>query len=137
MGKGRGGGVSERISADAYKGMTGKQGRKREPGKRSGKYNAVPVTVDGIRFASKLEARYYEALKLRQAAGQVAYFLCQVPFHLPGGVKYVVDFVEFHTDGVVRYVDTKGHVTETFKIKKRMVEELFPVKIEVVRRMGR
>lgn len=59
-------------------------------------------------------------------------FLRQVPFHLPGGVKYVVVFQEFHADGTVHFVDVKGMETAQFKTKKRMVEATYPVDIEVV-----
>ncbi len=97
------------------------------------KYGAVAVETDGIKFSSKKEARYYQTLKLRQAAGEVVQFLRQVPFYLPGGVKYVCDFMEFRADGTVHFIDTKGMLTESFKAKKRMVEQLFaPIVIELV-----
>jgi len=97
------------------------------------KYSAVATTLDGHRFSSKKEARYYSQLKLRVAAGEVVQFLMQVPFHLPGGVRYVCDFLEFHASGEVHFVDTKGMETASFKAKKRMVETIYaPIKIEVV-----
>ena len=96
------------------------------------KYRAIVTELDGIKFASKKEARYYGQLKLRVASGQVVFFLRQVPLHLPGGVKYVVDFQEFHADGDVHFVDVKGMETEVFKAKKRMVEAIYPIEIEVV-----
>lgn len=100
--------------------------------KRS-KYGAEPTEVDGIRFDSKAEARYYQRLKLRVQNGEVRYFLRQVPFHLPGGVRYVVDFMEVHADGSVHWVDVKGIETAMFRTKKRLVESLYPVTIEVTR----
>lgn len=97
------------------------------------KFHAVATDVDGIRFSSKKEARYYKGLKVRQAAGEVVQFLRQVPFHLPGGVRYVCDFLEFRSDGSVAFVDTKGMETPEFKAKKRMVEEIYkPITIEIV-----
>lgn len=102
-------------------------------GPRRGKYNAQPTVVDGIRFDSKAEARYYEQLKLRVAAGEVLYFHRQVRIELPGGVRYVVDFQEFHADGTTHYVDVKGVETPMFKTKKRQVEALYPIQIECVR----
>lgn len=96
------------------------------------KFHAIATECDGIKFSSKKEARYYQTLKLRQAAGDVVFFLRQVPIHLPGGVKLVVDFVEFLSIGEVRFVDTKGVETESFKAKRRMVESLYPFKIETV-----
>ena len=95
------------------------------------KFNAVRTEVDRIKFASKKEAAYYSELKLRQKAGEIIFFLRQVPFHLPGGVKYVVDFCEFHKDGTVHFIDVKGIETPMFKLKRKQVEALYPVEIEV------
>ena len=99
------------------------------------KYSAKAVTLDAIHFPSKLEARYYQQLKLRQKAGEVVMFLRQVPIHLPGNTKLVVDFVEFRADGTVHFVETKGMETEAFKIKRRMVEDLYPIEIELVKKV--
>lgn len=95
------------------------------------KFGARPTEVDGIRFDSKKEARYFQKLRIREAAGEVLFFLRQVPFHLPGGVRYVVDFQEFHADGTVHFVDVKGMETPEFKAKKKQVEALFPITIEI------
>ncbi len=99
---------------------------------KSHKYNARAVVIDGIRFDSAKEGRYYQQLKLRQQGGDVLCFLRQVPIHLPGQTRLVIDFMEFHTDGSVHFVDTKGVQTETFKLKKRQAEDLYPFDIEVV-----
>ena len=96
------------------------------------KYNATPTRVDGIRFDSQKEARYYSELKLRQQAGEILCFLRQVPIHLPGGTKLVIDFQEFHSDGTVHFVDVKGVMTDVFKIKKREVETQYPFEVEIV-----
>ena len=99
---------------------------------RASKYGNQVVHVDGIRFDSKREARYYERLKLRVAAGELLYFLRQVPIHMPGGTRLVVDFQEFHADGSVHYVDAKGRETKEFKIKRREVQHHYPIRIELV-----
>ncbi len=93
------------------------------------KFHARPTELDGIKFASRKEADYYSNLLLLQKGGLLLFFLRQVPFHLPGGVKYVVDFAEFWADGSVQFVDVKGHKTESYKAKKRIVESLYPVTI--------
>ena len=95
------------------------------------KFHARITEMDGIKFSSQKEAAYYQKLKTLKAGGAVLFFLRQVPFHLPGGVRFVIDFVEFWADGFVRFVDTKGFKTESYRAKKRMVEELYsPVVIE-------
>ncbi len=98
---------------------------------KKNKFNAKPQVVDGYRFDSKAEANYYIELKGRRDAGEVIFFLRQVPIHLPGNTKYVCDFVEFHSDETVHFVDVKGVETDVFKIKKRQVEDLYPFELEV------
>lgn len=97
------------------------------------KFGAVRTERDGQRFDSKAEARYWDQLVLAKLAGQVVMVLRQVPFHLPGGVKYVCDFQVFHATGEVEFIDVKGMETESFRAKKRMVEALYPVTIEVTK----
>lgn len=97
------------------------------------KYRNQVTVVDGIRFDSKREARYYEELKLRKAAGEVSYWLRQVPLHLPGGTRYVVDFLVFFTDNKPpHYVDVKGHQTQVFKLKRREIEHHYPIQLVVL-----
>jgi len=90
------------------------------------KFNASPTVIDGINFGSKREARYYCDLKIRQRAGEVIGFLMQVPLRLTGGVIYRMDFLEFLADGTCKGIEVKGFETPEWKIKKRMVDELYP-----------
>lgn len=99
------------------------------PPRSRNKYGNVATVVDGIRFDSKKEANYYKQLKVRQAAGEVWFWLRQVPVHLPGGTKYVVDFLVFLKDGSAQFVDVKGRQTAVFRLKKREVEHHYPIKI--------
>jgi len=94
------------------------------------KFNATVTELDGKKFDSKKEGKYYSELKLRKAAGEVVFFLRQVPFDLPGNVKYRVDFQEFRSDGTVHFIDVKGYKTPEYIMKKKMVEDLYPVIIE-------
>ena len=97
------------------------------------KFHAVPCQAGEINFSSKAERAYYYKLRILEKSGEVLFFLMQVPFHLPGNTKYVVDFQVFYADGTVDFVDVKGMETEVFKLKKRQVEEIYPVKISVVK----
>ena len=105
-----------------------------KPEPKPNKYHNHPTTVDGIRFASKREARYYEQLKIRQQLGEVSYFLRQVAIHLPGGTRLVVDFQVHFTDPELKpdYVDAKGRETPAFRIKKREIEHHYPIQIRCV-----
>lgn len=86
-------------------------------------------TADGIVFDSKKEMRFY--LQLKQDP-DVLFFLRQVPFHLPAGVKYLADFLIFFKDGSYSVVDCKGMKTAMYKLKKKQVEAIYPVKIKEV-----
>lgn len=98
------------------------------------KYNASPQRVDGHRFDSKAEAAFAQVLEQEKADGLIIQYLRQVPFHLPGGVKYVCDFMVFNADGEVRFIDVKGMDTPASKIKRKQVEELYaPIRIMVVK----
>lgn len=103
---------------------------------RHNKFGVAPPaerTVDGILFDSKAEARRYRALLMLRGAGVVRFFLRQVPFHLPGKTRYVCDFQVHWADGRVTHEDVKGVRTEVYKLKRRQVEDLYPVTIEEVR----
>ncbi|WP_258090801.1 DUF1064 domain-containing protein [Serratia liquefaciens] len=94
-----------------------------------GKYGNKKTVVDGFTFDSKKEASYYGLLKVKQRAGDVVMILRQVPFHLPGGVKYVADFIVFYADGIVEVIDVKGVRTAEYRIKKKLVEHHYPITI--------
>ena len=100
---------------------------------RRHKYGAKATVVDGMRFDSKAEARRYTELMTLRAAGEVAFFLRQTPFHLPGGVKLVLDFVIFWTDGLVTFEDVKGYDTPQGKAKRKITEGCYPIDIEIVK----
>jgi len=93
------------------------------------KFKAKATETDGIKFSSKKEANRYNILKLLQKSGDILFFLRQVPFHLPGGVKYICDFLIFWANGDVTIEDVKGFKTEIYKAKKKMVEALYPIEI--------
>lgn len=96
------------------------------------KYKAIRTELDGIKFDSKKEAAYYLDLKRQKDAGFVLFFLRQTAFDLPGNVKYRCDFQVFYVDGRIRFIDVKGMQTKDFIMKKKMVEALYPVEIEIV-----
>ena len=93
------------------------------------KFKAKPVIDDGIRFASKKEHKRYMELKFLQKCGEVLFFLMQVPFHLPGKVKYLCDFQVFWANGDIKFEDVKGMKTAMYILKKKQVEEIYPIKI--------
>lgn len=100
----------------------------------SHKFRAKSVVDDGQYFASKLEHSYFQKLQLRKQAGEVVFFLTHVPIRLPGGKKYIVDFVEFLANGEVVFTEVKGFDTPIGRLKIAQVEDLYPIKINMVRK---
>lgn len=96
------------------------------------KFHAKPTINDGIHFASKKEAKRYEELRRLQQHGDVLFFLDQVPFRLPGGVKYRCDFMVFWVDGTVTIEDVKGMKTDMYLTKKKILEALYPIEIKEI-----
>ena len=75
---------------------------------KKNKYNATRTERlwKGIlwKFDSRAEARRFDALTAMQEAGEVQFFLVQVPFRLPE-TTYRVDFVVWWKDGHVTFED--------------------------------
>ena len=108
-------------------------------GKRRHKYGAKPVTVDGIRFASKAEAHRYRQLLLLEKAGEIAGLYLQPRYELHAGESlkaigaYVADFS--YTDvraGLVVVEDVKGMQTPLYKWKKRHMRAQYGIEIREV-----
>ena len=96
------------------------------------KFNARRCEHDGLKFPSTKEGNRYLQLKLLQRAGEVVFFLRQPAFDIPGGVKYSADFLIFWANGTATIEDVKGFKTPGFIVKKKIVEALYPVEIEVI-----
>jgi len=96
------------------------------------KFRAKPSISDGIKFSSKKEQKRYQELKLLQSSGELIFFLRQVPFHLPGNVRYVCDFMNFWANGEVTIEDVKGFKTDMYTTKKKIVESIYPIEIQEI-----
>jgi hypothetical protein len=97
------------------------------------KMGNVVSYVDGIRYASKAEGRYAEQLNLLWKAGAISFYLRQVGFDLPGGVRHFVDFLIFAPGCEMKFVEVKGRDLPLGRLKRRQVEELYGIHIEVVK----
>ncbi len=95
------------------------------------KYHNVRTEVDGISFSSKREASYFIYLRAMQQAGKVK-FKMQVPFDLPGGIKYLADFVEDWPDGRRVVTDVKGFRTGVYRLKKKLMQNCLGIRINEV-----
>lgn len=92
-----------------------------------GKYNAIPTEVDGIRFASRAEARRYGELKLMADAGLIQQLECHPKYEITvNGLHvcyYVADFR--YIDGgelVVEDVKSSATVTKLYRLKKKLMK---------------
>lgn len=102
------------------------------------KYRAVKTEVDGIMFDSKKEAARYVELKEKLDAGIIQDLKLQPKFDcIVKGTKvctYRADFEYLLVDevgpqGQISYYvveDVKGYKTSTYRLKKKLVEALFP-----------
>ena len=99
----------------------------RETHPRPTKYGNRRVEIDGKKFDSQHEAEVYGELMLRQRAGELKLVLRQVPFELPGGIKYIADFVTMDHAGNIEVIDAKSEITRKNRVyinkKKQMASE--------------
>ena len=96
------------------------------------KMGNIITIVDGIRYHSKIEGRYAANLNLLVKAGAVKFYLRQVGFDIIGA-RHFVDFLIFYPDGTWKFVEAKGRDLAMGKLKRRQVEEIYGIRIEVVK----
>ena len=97
------------------------------------KMGNIVTTVSGIKYRSKIEGRYAENLNNLVKAGAVKFYLRQIGFDLPGKARHFVDFLIFYPDGTWKFVEAKGRDLALGKLKRRQVEEIYRIKVEVTR----
>ena len=103
---------------------------------KKSKYGAVKTEVDGIMFDSKREASRYQELRILEQAGEIANLRLQVPYILfpknehGRALKYIADFVYNDDTGALVVEDAKGHSTDVYKIKRRLMAELKGIEIK-------
>jgi len=99
------------------------------------KYHATKTIVDNIKFDSKKEAKRYSELKLLQRGGEIFDLELQVPYILikkskyGRDIKYIADFVYKDKSGRVVVEDSKGVKTDIYKLKKRLMAEIYNIEI--------
>lgn len=106
------------------------------------KYGAKATTVDGIRFASKFESERYGYLKSLERAGVIRSLQLQPRYKLAvNGIlicTYVADFSYERegTDGSWASIveDAKGVETPEFKLKKKLMQAVLDIEINVVKK---
>ena len=105
------------------------------------KYNSKKIEYNGERFDSKKECERYLYLKEMEENGEIHNLKRQVPIILLEGyqlegerkvqpIKYMCDFIYDDSNGTTHYEDCKGFRTEVYKLKKKMFESRYGVKLE-------
>ena len=103
------------------------------------KYRNNKVTVNGITFDSKKEAKRYLQLKELEASGEISNLQLQKVFTLIPSqyiegkcverpCKYIADFC-YKQDGKTIVEDVKGYKAKEYKLKRKMM--LYLLKIQV------
>ena len=100
------------------------------------KYKSIKTEVNGIKFPSRLEAKYYQELLFLKKAGVVKdiklqpRFLLQEKFRKDGKlyrpIFYVADFQVEYKDGHTEIVELKGMETQLWRVKQKLFEHKYP-----------
>lgn len=97
------------------------------------KYGNRRVEIDGMKFDSKHEAQTYMMLMERYMAGELKCVLRQVPFDLPGGIRYYADFVTIRPDmSIEAVIDAKSEATKKNRVyinKKKQMKAIWGIEI--------
>lgn len=97
------------------------------------KYGNRRVEVDGMKFDSKHEVQTYMMLMERYMAGELKCVLRQVPFDLPGGIRYYADFVTIRPDmSIEAVIDAKSEATKKNRVyinKKKQMKAIWGIEI--------
>lgn len=97
--------------------------------RKPSKYHNKKVTIDGVKFDSKLEATRYTELKLLEHNGLIKDLVLQPSYELIPTFKkgnktykkasYIADFCYYDNElGKVIVEDTKGFKTDVYILKK-------------------
>ncbi|HLO11515.1 MAG TPA: DUF1064 domain-containing protein [Pseudoneobacillus sp.] len=106
------------------------------------KFGAKKVTIDGIKFDSKMEADYYLVLLKSKELGLIKDFELQPKFELQESfrkrgklfrkIEYRADFKVISNNDEVVIVDVKGFETTDFKIKRKLFEKKYPYELKLI-----
>ena len=124
--------MAGRHTGDIAAAMARKNGPEEKP--KRAKYGNRKVEVDGLKFDSRHEADYYFGVLVpRVKAGELKCVCRQVPFDLPGGIKYIADFVTIlPNDRIEAVIDAKSEATRKNRVyinKKKQVKACWDIEI--------
>ena len=102
---------------------------------KGSKFGAIKTEIDGVKFDSKVESKYYLHLKDLESQGELSQLDCQPTFTLMEGFRrngvkirdiiYKSDFKYLRKDGKTVVCDVKGgDSTPEFKLKAKLLLKL-------------
>jgi len=103
------------------------------------KYGAKKIVIDGYTFDSKAEGKRYSALKLMLDAGKIATLALHPAFPIYIKGIFICDVeLDFmyrisKDDDVKIYEDVKGKDTGISRLKRKMVEAEYGIKVELIK----
>lgn len=121
-------------SSDFSAHMASKKAAEKKAGKS--KFKNKWIEVDGIRFQSESEGRYYLTCKSEKESGKIKDFERQRRYKLiVNGIQvsaYRADFVKIFPDGSEQIIDVKSIFTRKnndYIIRKKLMKALFKIEI--------
>ena len=107
--------------------------------KAGSKYGAIKTEIEGIKFDSKVESKYYLYLKELESQGRIHTLDCQPTFTLMKGFRrngtkirdivYKADFRYITNEGFTVVCDVKGgDSTPEFKLKSKLLLKMIDEK---------
>jgi Protein of unknown function (DUF1064). len=96
------------------------------------------LSIDGIRFDSKMEGEYYQELLWLIKDGTLTKVECHPSFVLQDKPKitYIADFKLTFANGEQTIVDIKGVETAAFRLKKKLFAAKYPdLSLQILGRM--
>jgi hypothetical protein len=101
------------------------------------KFNNVWTVYNDIKYQSKAEANYAEKLDKDLELGLIKSWSRQVPMKLIVNgeliCKYICDFVVVGLDDSTDYIDVKGIITDTFRLKCKLVKACLGITLTIVK----
>ena len=112
--------------------------------KNKSKYRNKSVEIDGIKFHSTKEGKFYSELKIKKTLGEIKDFQMQVCYDIKINnihiANYFLDFLVIFPNNIIEYIDVKGKdkvsnkwiKTDVFKLKKKLVEAIYGINIKMM-----
>jgi hypothetical protein len=86
---------------------------------------------------NKTEQAYDQVLKIRQRAGEVAWYKFEaINLRLADNTFYKPDFFVMLSDGTLEVHEVKGHWTDDARVKIKVAADLYPLRFVAIKRVG-